>query len=160
MMPTPASHFPEPSSCPAACSTSRGSPPSFLYAGPTAGRASPACISCSDALELLAERAGGVQVPAKSSALKPRRRETSMASASPSANITVVDAVGARFSAHASSVTQQSRNTSLAWASVDSGLPQKAIRASPRPLHHRQQFWETLVGLAARRRARGRRRLC
>src|SRR5207248_9148805 len=56
---------------------------------------------------------------AKSSCRKLRRSRSETASASPTAIATVVLAVGARFSEHASSFTLTSSTTSLACASVD-----------------------------------------
>src|SRR5471032_907464 len=68
---------------------------------------------------------------AKSSSLKPRRSSSATASASPSASVTVVDAVGARFSVQASLATETSRCTSASFARLELGLPVIEIRVLP-----------------------------
>src|SRR5471032_2694924 len=68
---------------------------------------------------------------AKSSSLKPRRSSSATASASPSASVTVVDAVGARFSVQASLATDTSRCTSASRARLELGLPVIEIRVLP-----------------------------
>ena len=94
------------------------------------GTSSPECIRSRTLARRLPSLPPGCS-SAKSSARKPLRRLTAIANASPSASMTVVEAVGARFSPHASRSTPQSRATSLAAAKVDFRLQQKLISASP-----------------------------
>ena len=68
---------------------------------------------------------------AKSSTEKPRASSSAIASASPSASVAVVLAVGARPSGQASASTAASRCTSAACASDDCSLPVSATILAP-----------------------------
>ena len=98
--------------------------------GATTGTWSPVCIRSRTLARRLPSLPPGCS-SAKSSARKPLRRLTAMASASPSANIVVVEAVGAKLSPQASRSTPQSRATSLACARVECRLQQKLTSPSP-----------------------------
>src|SRR5208337_3799898 len=84
----------------------------------TRGMASPVCMSEETRAKRLPSLPPGCRL-AKSSSLNPRRWERATASASPSANMAVVEAVGASPSEQASCATEQSRAISAACARVD-----------------------------------------
>src|SRR5450830_550217 len=90
---------------------------------PTAGIASPLRITSRTWVSRRRPSAPPGCERAKSSSLKPRRSSSATAIASPSASVTVVDAVGARFIGQASLATDTSRWTSASRARLDSGLP-------------------------------------
>ncbi|MNT11925.1 hypothetical protein D3C72_1468320 [compost metagenome] len=63
--------------------------------------------------------------------MKPRKSSKATAIASPRAKVTVVLAVGARFSGQASFSTEISRCTSASWARLEFGLPVMEISTPP-----------------------------
>ena len=89
----------------------------FVF-GVTRGTASPVCIRLSTRARRLPSLPPGWR-SAKSSSLKPRFSARVTAKASPSANIVVVEAVGASPSEQASLAMEQSNETSAADASVE-----------------------------------------
>ena len=89
------------------------------------------CISASTRRSFLPRRPPGCSA-AKSSSLNPRRSSKAIASASPIASAAAVEAVGARFSEHASSFTAMSSTMSLADASVERGCAVSVMRGMPR----------------------------
>src|SRR5262245_33510437 len=92
----------------------------------TTGTSGPRCIRSSTRRRRRPSAPAGCR-SAKSSAEKPRSSSSAIASASPSAIWTVVDAVGASPRGHASSGTLTSSTTSARRASVESGLPHMAM---------------------------------
>ena len=93
----------------------------MLVSANTRGRASPLCISASTRASFFPSLPPGCRF-AKSSSLNPRFSESATASASPSASIVVVEAVGARPNEQASFATEQSSAISAASAKVESLL--------------------------------------
>src|SRR5215467_5810584 len=106
--------------------------------GATRGSASPVCISDSTRANRFPNFPPGCKL-AKSSSLNPRRSLNATASASPKANIVVVEAVGASPREQASCATEQSRATSAADARVEipppTGAPflARCVRDEDRP---------------------------
>jgi hypothetical protein len=98
--------------------------------GGTLGRAMPACMSWRAVARRRPSWPPGWR-SAKSRGLKSRRCMTSMARASPSASMAVVEAVGESWWAQASRSMETSSTCVLAEASVESSEPVKLTRVTP-----------------------------